>query len=388
MNSKIVVLILILIVTFKVSGQNGVVKTYYPDKSVKSESMYINDILDGPSIEYYSDGKKKLERNYSKGIINGTVKEYYENGNVKEEFQVVFGVNDGNLKRYFEDGSLKEILVYEQGRIVSKKHFNDINALVQKETLPSITPVETPKLQEKVIELPKPDVFKPAELIGSINAIQQKIVYPEHALKYGLEGVVTLNVYIDETGKVIKGEIKRGIGLGCDEEALKVIKDARFIPAKKNGNPIASELNIDLQFKMPLLPKEEKVVAAKEIMPEKVQAEIKKSEPKKFEENLSVMCEADRCPRPEDDLSTIYSKLELPNIAIALKLKGNILFEVIVDKEGNLKSSKIIDGVGYGCDQLVEAVLLKSKFTPAKRKGEDVEAKAVINFPFNYEWKN
>jgi protein TonB len=72
-------------------------------------------------------------------------------------------------------------------------------------------------------------------------------------------------------------------------------------------------------------------------------------------------------------------------VAKALKLRGMIIIEGFVDKEGNLKQTKIIDGIGYGCDQLVEKSLQKSKFNPALKKGVPVEVKIVLSFPFSYE---
>lgn len=356
-----------------VNAQNGVVKSYYPNRAVKSELTYVNDILDGTAKYYHENGKVKLEQNFSRGILNGRVKEFYENGNPKEEYFVKDGVLDGDKKLYSENGQLKELISYSEGIASVRKVFETD----QVEIAVADSQKEIKKIEEKPA-IVKDDVIIPALPIGGIEAVQSKIVYPEHALKFGLEGKVVLVVTVDEEGNPKKTIVKKGIGLGCDEAAADAVMKSKFTASTKNNVPVISETILTIEFKLPKV-KEEPVAAKQETKTEPAKPE------RKFEEHLSVICEADRCPRPEDDLETIYSRFEIPTVAKALKLRGMIIIEGFVDKEGTLKQTKIIDGIGYGCDQLVENSLLKSKFNPALKKGEPVEAKIVLSFPFSYE---
>lgn len=373
MRSYIILLFLLAFSFSFISAQNGVVKSYYPSRAVKSELTYVNDILDGTAKYYHENGKVKLEQNFSRGILSGWVKEYYANGNPKEEYFVRDGVLDGDKKLYAENGQLKELISYSDGIASIRKVFetdqiqNEVAQLKIEEKIQTDKPV-----------VKKEDIINPAFPIGGVEAIQSKIVYPEHAIKFGLEGKVELTVTIDEAGNPTKALVKKGIGLGCDEAAVDAVMKSMFNASTKNDVPVLSETVISLEFRLPKV-KEEPVIAKQETKTETAKPE------RKFEEHLSVICEADRCPRPDDDLETIYSRFEIPTVAKALKLRGMIIIEGFVDKEGNLKQTKIIEGIGYGCDQLVENSLLKSKFNPALKKGEPVEAKIVLSFPFSYE---
>lgn len=373
---KYFIVYLILMCLSTNHAQNGVVKSFYPDRTVKSEISYVNDILDGSSIWYHPNGKVKLEKNYSKGILNGWMREFYENGKLKDEYNVKNGLIDGDRKKYFEDGTLAEILSYFEGKLNSSKQFEQIALKSGDEK--NINDLTSKKENAQTIKPAISDRFENAVPIGGTEAIQSKLLYPKDALSYGLEGIVTLNALISKSGEVIKTDIVNGLGLGCSEAAVEAVKSIRFIPGKKNDEAVESSLNINVEFKMPKVKKDIAEIP-------KVEKEPIAKPARKFEEHLSVICEADRCPRPEDDLATIYSLMEIPNVAKALKLKGMILIEGIVDVQGNLKQTKIIEGVGYGCDQQVESALLKSKFTPATKKDASIEAKALINFPFNYE---
>ncbi|KAF0149123.1 MAG: TonB family protein [Ignavibacteria bacterium] len=354
-----------------ISAQNGIVKSYYPNRAIKSELSFVNDILDGTVRYYHENGNIKLEQNFSRGILNGWIKEYYANGNLKEVFFVKDGVLDRDKKLYAENGQLYELITYNNGVASVRKIFETDQVI-------SDVQIKTDeKIQHVKQDVVKEDNIKLAFPIGGIEAVQSKIVYPEHALKYGLEGMVELVVTVDETGTPIKTLVKKGIGLGCDEAAINAVMKSRFYASIKNDTPVLSETPIALEFKLPKL-KDEPVIAKYETKSEAAKPE------RKFEEHLSVICEADRCPRPDDDLATIYSRFEIPTVAKALKLRGMIIIEGFVDKDGNLKQTKIIDGIGYGCDQLVENSLVKSKFNPALKKGEPVEAKIVLSFPFSY----
>ena len=378
---KLIISLFLLIIPAGILAQNGVIKSYYPDRTPKSELSYVNDILDGPAKFYHENGKAKLEKNYSRGILNGWVREYFLNGNLKEEYSVKTGVLDGDKKEFAENGQLLKIFSYTDGILLNRQNFDAESpaALVASK---EVTEPEVKKeiVEEKVkpVEI-KEDVITQAYPVGGTETIQTKIIYPEHAQKFGLEGKVELLVTIDESGTPVNVIVKKGIGLGCDEAAINAVKQSKFVASTKNGVPVQSELPVTLEFKLPKV--KETIVEVKQ--EEKTVAEAKPA--RKFEEHLSVICEADRCPRPEDDLETIYSRFEVPTVAKALKLRGMIIIEGFVDKDGNLKQTKIVEGIGYGCDQLVENSLLKSKFTPATKKGEPVDANIVLSFPFSYE---
>jgi len=361
--------LLLFLISFSiVPAQNGVVKSYFPNKNIKSELSYVNDILDGSAKYFHENGNLKLEQNFSRGILNGRVKEFYSNGITKEEYFVKDGVLDGDKKLYTESGQLKELISYINGVALQRKTFETDQEI----TFDSSTEKENQKV---VTTLPPSEKITMAVPVGGIEAVQSKVFYPEHAIKFGLEGKVELLVTIDENGNVVKTNVTKGIGLGCDEAAVEAVSQSKFIASTKNEIAVITEIPLSIEFKIPK--QQEKLIANQEPV----------SNPAiKFEEHLSVICEADRCPRPEDDLETIYSRFETPTVAIALKLRGMIIIEGIVDKEGNLKQTKIIDGIGYGCDQLVENSLKKSKFNPAIKKGEPVEAKIVLSFPFSYDW--
>ncbi|MFH5833552.1 energy transducer TonB [Halalkalibaculum sp. DA3122] len=88
------------------------------------------------------------------------------------------------------------------------------------------------------------------ELIGGLAGLQQKVRYPEMARKAGIEGRVIIQFIVNEEGRVEDPRVVRGIGGGCDEEALRAVKEARFQPGRQRGNPVRVQYSLPIVFKL------------------------------------------------------------------------------------------------------------------------------------------
>lgn len=88
------------------------------------------------------------------------------------------------------------------------------------------------------------------ELIGGLAGLQASIIYPEMARKAGIEGRVFLQFIVNERGEVENPRVIRGIGGGCDEEALKAIQKAKFKPGLQRGRPVRVQYNLPVVFKL------------------------------------------------------------------------------------------------------------------------------------------
>jgi len=53
---------------------------------------------------------------------------------------------------------------------------------------------------------------------------------------------------VNERGEVENPKIIRGIGGGCDEEAIRVVSQARFNPGLQRGRPVRVQYNIPVVF--------------------------------------------------------------------------------------------------------------------------------------------
>jgi TonB family protein len=76
-------------------------------------------------------------------------------------------------------------------------------------------------------------VTEPKEIIP----LDSLIHYPEIAKEFGLEGNVTLSAKVQEDSTTTQVEVVRSDDVGFNDEAIRVLKTARFIPASQYGKP-------------------------------------------------------------------------------------------------------------------------------------------------------
>lgn len=87
---------------------------------------------------------------------------------------------------------------------------------------------------------------------GLMTYVAKSVVYPEIAKEAGKQGIVYVSFVVNETGNVEGAKVLKGIGLGCDEEVLRVInKMPRWKKVGKNaGHPVKVRFNIPVSFKL------------------------------------------------------------------------------------------------------------------------------------------
>lgn len=88
------------------------------------------------------------------------------------------------------------------------------------------------------------------ELIGGLRALHQRVNYPERAVRRGIEGRVVVQMIVDENGRVREPRVIKGIGGGCDREALRVVRKAEFEPATRDGEPVSAQHSVWIQFRL------------------------------------------------------------------------------------------------------------------------------------------
>ena len=91
----------------------------------------------------------------------------------------------------------------------------------------------------------------PGGEVKLVEYIAKNLNYPQEAIEKGIEGRVFVGFIIDVDGSVTDVKLLRGIGGGCDEEAIRVIKSLpKWRPAKQNGVFSRVSYQIPVNFKL------------------------------------------------------------------------------------------------------------------------------------------
>lgn len=99
----------------------------------------------------------------------------------------------------------------------------------------------------EVDEMPTP----PGGMEGFIKYVMDNLKYPTKAKEDKIEGTVVLTFIVKEDGKVESVEVLRGIGGGCDEEAVRILENSDlWVPAKKEGKNVSARMRLPVRFKL------------------------------------------------------------------------------------------------------------------------------------------
>jgi periplasmic protein TonB len=81
--------------------------------------------------------------------------------------------------------------------------------------------------------------------------LSKNLQYPRSASMAGIEGKVYLLFTVSATGKISDISISKGIGFGCDEEALRVVGlMPKWTPGMQQGTAVKSKFTLPITFQM------------------------------------------------------------------------------------------------------------------------------------------
>jgi protein TonB len=144
---------------------------------------------------------------------------------------------------------------------ITDTEVEDVVELVMEAPEPdeAVVPIEAPEEEEiEEEDVPTQPVWHaevPAEPHGGmadfLAYVAKQIEYPRQARRMTIQGRVILEFVVDENGQIGQVKVVRGIGAGCDEEAVRVLAAApKWKPAKQRGRPVKQRMTFPVFFKL------------------------------------------------------------------------------------------------------------------------------------------
>lgn len=171
--------------------------------------------------------------------------------------------------------------------------------------------------------------------------------YTSAALVNRIEGTVTLETESDINGGIKVLRVVRGLGHGLDETAAQAVQRWTFAPARRNGAPVSSIAQIDVDFKLP--PAEVVKVGGGVTAP------------------------------------TVLSRVtpQYTDEARKDRYTGTVVIEGLIKTDGTFDVIRIVRGLDYGLTERAIDALKQWKFNPGMRQGKPVDVAINIEVNFN-----
>lgn len=128
-----------------------------------------------------------------------------------------------------------------------------VEKIVFNKTSKSSNPVRMPVKSEGDNIYDVPETMP--EFLGGMDAMvkfmAENVKYPKEAIDKKIAGRVFVNFVVDTDGSIIDAKIERGIGGGCDEEALRVVNAMpKWKPGTMDGKPVKVRYMLPVVFKL------------------------------------------------------------------------------------------------------------------------------------------
>ncbi|NBC86577.1 MAG: TonB family protein [Bacteroidetes bacterium] len=158
----------------------------------------------------------------------------------------------------FQEGSYEDAVDLYRRALDAKK--GDAYAQEQLEKAKSeleaiqLAQAKRQKEQQRRENMKEGDIYtvvdEEAQVDGGLQALHKDVEYPPSAARRGVEGRVYMQVVVNADGTVREANVTRGVNNAIDDEALRVVEDAEFIPAKVDGKPVPSRTAVWIEFRL------------------------------------------------------------------------------------------------------------------------------------------
>ena len=192
--------------------------------------------------------------------------------------------------------------------------------------------------------------------------IYQNLQYPIGADIQKIEGKVVIEFIVNYRGEPLNFKIVKGIGYGCDEEALRVAHSMpRWIPGEINGDPVNTHLFLPVRFKLN--------IANGTIV----------------DSSMRIAQAPPSFPGGSDSLRNFTARnLQYPSRAKKIGTYGFEELRFIVNEEGEISGLKVMKDIGGDCgDEAVRIVKLMPRWTPAIDNGNVVCSFYTLRIEFS-----
>lgn len=216
-------------ITYKEGVPNGSARTWYPNGSIQSIEVYSPERPQMPVILHYWDSAGVQSITGGNGYCKCVISPFAPHPEVGEG-RLISGARDSLWSFFDLKGRKLYEEQYQKGEFVSGRSFSadgEIFPYEQVETVPTY----------------------PKGIPAFYDYLVRSLKYPTEAKKNNVEGRVFVEFTIQKDGSVANVKAIRGIGSGCDEEAVRIVRGSpKWIPGKQRGQPVNQKMVLPINF--------------------------------------------------------------------------------------------------------------------------------------------
>lgn len=141
-------------------------------------------------------------------------------------------------------------VIIEEGNVKMDKNtiYYDVDEEIVED---NVAPIEEDFSKQIVFDIVDEMPVFPGGDHELMRYIEDNLNYPQEALERGIQGRVFVKIIVEPNGSISNAKIIRGLGFGCDEEAISVIESMpNWEPGRKNGETVRVNIAVPVSFKL------------------------------------------------------------------------------------------------------------------------------------------
>jgi TonB family protein len=177
-------------------------------------------------------------------------------------------------------------------------------------------------------------------------------LYSDEARAQGIEGTVTVEVFVDVNGNAEVRRVVRGLGFGLDENALVAVRRWRFIPGAQNGRAVGMSTLVDVEFSLRTA-------------------------------ELNELIANDMASRVGPGVTPPGIVRRVEPLYRAEESQGPVVLDVVVQEDGTPKIVRVIQSQSWKLDESAITAVEQWRFSPATMDGMPVRVRLNVAVDFN-----
>lgn len=209
----------------------------------------------------------------------------------------------------------------------------------------------------------------PGGLTEMNRFINSHLRYPPIAQENGIHGQVVVQFIIRANGTITDCTVVKSAHPTLDAEALRVIKEMpKWHPGRQRGIAVATRMTVPVRFRL--------IGEASET----TSSSDKNLENKVFD----VVEQAAEFPGGmKACLAYMYKNIKYPTVAMEAGIQGQVVIQMVIDKNGKISNPKIVRGVSPELNaEALRIVNSMPQWIPGKQKGKNVATRFTLPIRF------
>lgn len=171
-------------------------------------------------------------------------------------------------------------------------------------------------------------------------------------------------VLLNEKGEIDKIIILNDIDPKIDELMADMLESWKIKPAMKDEKPVKFQAGFTVR----------RFISGSNTSSTLIGAEVATSLPNNTKYYVGVQ----QMPEPIGGISAIQKKVVYPEIAKRAGIEGRVYILAYINEKGTVDRTRVLKGIGAGCDEAAMKAVQETKFIPGKQRGKPVKTQVTV----------